>query len=371
MTTLPLKMLFWKRGTTLSIISLALLVAIIASTTSIVNYINSQTETIAKTRDMGQTYLLMSKNSTSTTNSQINPELTNLLNNSSYVKIVLPQKIFKATLMTTSKNYTAIVRGVNVQAFLESRHAYMNGSLANNEQANIGEILARLTSISKGDEISLIVNNNSIKVTVAGTVKTFTQADTEIIVPMNIANQLHNDNKLSIIEFTIKDNQKDINQLTQLLPTDVKIVKVQQARAFIQDINTQTVTFLNLWSIAIYLTVIAASYLIATRLTIESTYELAMLQALGAKRITVFKSIISVVLIIALLGSILGLAVGISGAQILTTFVRWALKGIELTPFLNPEQAAYIALSTLSSSLLGCTYPAIKAMRRNYVEVSL
>ncbi|MFQ6087015.1 MAG: hypothetical protein ACE5OV_03235, partial [Candidatus Bathyarchaeia archaeon] len=348
-------MLFWKKGTTSSILALALLVAILTSTASIVNDINSQTESLAKTRDIGQTFLLISKNSTSTTNSKISLELTNLLNNRSNIQLVLPQKIFKATIMASSKNYTATVRGVNIQTFLESRHAHLNGSYANDTQANIGEILARLTSISKGDEISLILNSNIVKVTIAGTVKTFTQADTEIIVPMSIANLLDEDNnKMSIIEFTTKSEQTEISQLSPLLPDDVKIVKVQQTKTFIQDTNSQTLSFLNLWSLAVYATVMAASYVIATRLTIESTYELAMLKALGAKRIIIFKSIIIVVLTITLLSFILGLAIGISGAQILATFVGWALKGIEITPFLNVEQAAHIALFTLASSILGC-----------------
>ena len=366
-------MLFWKKGTTSSIIALAFLVAILASTASIVNDINSQTETLAKTRDIGQTFLLISRNSTSTTNSKIGLESSNPLNNNSNIKLVLPQKIFEATLTTSSKNYTAIVRGVDVKAFLESRHAYLNGSYANNTQANIGEILARLTSLSKGDEITLVVNNNIVKVTIAGTVKTFTQADTEIVVPMSIANLLDkNTNEVSIIEFTIAKNEQDeINLLSQLLPADVEIVKVQQTKAFIQDTNTQTLTFLNIWSLAVYATVIAASYVIATRLTTESTYELTMLKALGAKRITIFKSIIIVVLTITLLGSFLGLAIGISGAQILATFVRWALKGIGINPILNAEQAAYIALFTAASSALGCIYPAVKAMRKNYAELTL
>jgi ABC-type lipoprotein release transport system permease subunit len=372
MTTLPLKMLFWKKGTTSSIIALALLVAILASTASVVNDINSQTEILAKTRDIGQAYLLIGKNSTSTTSSRISPELTHLLNNRSNIKLVLPQKIFKATLVTTSTNYTVLVRGVNIQSFLESRHAYLNGSYANATQVNIGEILARLTSISKGSEITLVVSNNIVKITVAGTVKTFTQADTEIIAPINIANLLNGDNsEVSIIEFTMENDQNEISRLGQLLPADVKIVKVQQTKAFIHDMNSQTLLFLNLWSLAVYATVVAASYVIATRLTFESTYELAMLRTLGGKRITVFKSIIIVVLTITLLGSILGLAIGISGAQILATFVRWTLKGIEVTPFLNIEQAAYIALFTAASSTLGCIYPAIKAMHKNYAESSL
>jgi len=51
-----------------------------------------------------------------------------------------------------------------------------------------------------------------------------------------------------------------------------------------QEMNVQTLNFLGIWSLAVYAVVVVASYVIAARLMAESSYELAMLKALGAKR---------------------------------------------------------------------------------------
>jgi len=137
----------------------------------------------------------------------------------------------------------------------------VNGTSAKSEaEANVGEILARLATIDLGDEVNLTVDNTTLKVKVVGVVKTTTQNDAELIVPMEAIHQLTgNDDKISVIEFTLKEDVKEeaILNLIKLLPTDVKVVKAQQLKEFMQDMNSQTLTFLNLWSIAVYAIVAA------------------------------------------------------------------------------------------------------------------
>jgi len=265
-----------------------------------------------------------------------------------------------------------LVRGVDTQAFLEAKNAQINGTYANDTQANVGEILARLASIDNGDEISIAVDNKTVTVEVAGIVKTFTQSDTELIVPMNVANLLTDNSNVSFIEFALNGNEiAEIDRLSGLLSTDVEIVKTQQTQAFVLDVNGQTLSFLNLWSIAVYAVVATASYVVATRLTIESSYELTMLRALGAKPTLSFKLILSFTLVIALLGSVLGLAIGLSGTQIISTATRWIWKSVQITPALEIQQMAQIALFTLTSCILGSIYPSFKAMRKTYAELPL
>jgi ABC-type lipoprotein release transport system permease subunit len=370
---LTLKALLHKRGTNSAILAIALLVAILASMTSVVNHVNSQTEAISRTRDIGETFFIISKNSTNISDSQVNIQIASLLSDRDAIKYVLPQKVFKATLLVNSESYAVLVRGVNTSEFFTTRHAYVNGSIADEMQVNVGEILARLVSINNGDEIDITINDKVIKVETAGIIQTFTQSDTELIVSMSIADLLvdHSD-KVSVIEFAIENgNDEEILYISELLPTNVKIVKVQQTKAFVQDVNSQTLSFLNIWSLAVYTTVAVASYVIATCLAVESSYELAMLRALGAKRIIVFKSVIIVTVAITLLGFILGLAIGVAGTQVLATIMRLTWKDISITPFLNIKQATQIALFTATSSILGCMYPAMKAMRKNYAELTL
>jgi len=373
MKTLSFKMLLRKSGTIESILAIALIVAILASITSVVNHVNSQAETMGKLLNVGETFLILSKNSTSITDSKVDTELSSLIRNITNTKYVLTQKVFTATLTTTSNRSNMLVRGVDTQAFLEARNARINGAYANDKQANVGEILARLASINKGDEINITLNSKTVTLKVAGIIQTFTQSDTELIVPMNVASLLAEDNgKVSFIEFTLKDGeQQEIDSLSEHLPANLKIVKTQQTQAFIQDVNNQTLSFLSLWSIAVYAIVIAASYVVASRLTIESSYELTMLKALGAKPTIPFKLILSFTIVIAILGSVLGLAIGLSGAQVISTATRWAWKSIQIAPVLEIQQTAQIILFTLAASILGCLYPALRAMHKTYAELPL
>jgi len=378
MSALSYKMLLRREGTTSAILAVALLVAILASMSSIVNHINSQTEALGRIPEVGEAYLILSKNSNTMIDSQIDAKLANLVSDATDVKYVMAQKIFAATLATNSSNHTALVRGVeDIQTFLKVRNAYIKGAIANaNEmQVNVGEVLAKLASIDVGDKATVDVNGKFLKVNIAGIVQTQTQSDAELIVPMKLANSLSgNDDKVSLIEFALKDpNIRDevISRITELLPPNTKIVKVQQLKAFMQNVNNQTLSFLSLWSSAVYAVVIATSYVLATRLIAESNYDLAMLRALGAKKKLMFKLVLTYNINVALLGSILGLAVGIVGTQAVSTAVRWLWSSIEVNPFLEVEQALQILLSTLASSILGCIHPAFKSACKTYMERTL
>jgi putative ABC transport system permease protein len=374
MQTLTFKMLLRKRGTVESILTIALLIAILASITSVVNHLNSQAETIGNLVPSGETFIILSKDSTSITESKVDREIANLVSNATDIKYVLSQKVFYARLITVSNSSHTLVRGVDVSTFLEARHARIKGSTAEGMQANVGELLARLASIKVGDQIDIEANNKRVTVEVAGIIQTQTQSDTEISIPMNVADSLNEDNdKVSIIELTlIHGHSHDvIDQLREALPDGVKIVNTLQTQAFIQDVNNQTINFFSLWSIAVYVTVTATSYVVAARLTFESSYERAMLRALGWKRVHLFKLILAFTFTISLLGSLFGLAIGLAGAQSISTVARWTWRSFAVMPFLEIQQAAQIVLFSLAASTLGSIYPALKAMRKTYAELPL
>jgi len=374
---LSLKMLFRKGGTAFSILAIALLIAIIASTNSIMNYLNFQAETLVNLVNPAGTYIILGGNSTAMTDSQIDISLADKLSNLSYVKQVLPQKMLTANLITNSGNQTIQVKGVgDVSSFLKTRRAYLNGTAAKNWiEADVGEILARASSISLGDELGLSVGARQAQVKVVGIFRSQTQCDAELVIPIETANTLTGNNEtVSLIEFTLKEdaNPKEaLSQITQLLPENVKLIQTQQLKEFAQQMNTQTLAFLNVLSIAVYAVVAAASYVIATRLITESSYELAILRALGSKKHLIFTLVLTQTTAVALLGSILGIALGTAGAQTASTMIRWIQPSIDVTPFLKPEQALQALISTLASSFLGCIYPALKSARTRYMEQPL
>lgn len=358
-----------------AILALALLVAIVSSMHSIINYINDRSEALAGLVRIGETYLLMSGDAESIVDSQVDAYLAESLIKFSEVKRVFPQKIINAYLEANMGILAVRVRILeDVGGFLKFRGARVNGVVAKGlAEVNIGEVLARVAGISVNDTINLLYEGETFTLRVAGIFTSQTELDAEVIAPMK--GHLHiEDERVSIIEFSLKENMDEagvISRIAETLPETVRVVKVQQPGNFIRRLNEQMTIFLNVWSLVVYAVVAAASYIISARLTVDSSYELAMLRALGARRRQILTLIITYIAIIAFLGSILGIALGLAGAQVISTIFRWLQPTVELLPFLKIEETAKMLALTLVSSILGCMYPALKASHSTYAEQPL
>ena len=366
MSFIAFRMFLRKGGTSSAILAIALLIAIMASANSIVNSINSQATALESMVDVGQTYLIMQKNATSVTNSQVSPGVASLLANMSDVDQVLPQTITDVIMTSNSTSYNVELTTVeDLPSFFNIKQAQMQGQIAepNALEIDIGIALASLTSTNTSDQVTLTFGDTSLKVSITGVFTTLTQSDAQIVAPTDIAQQLTGENSTSFVEFSLKtdSSQSAVGSIEQALPTDVKIVKVQELKGFIQDVSDQTLSFLNLWSIGIFVVIAAASYLVATRLVTESTYELSMLRSLGSNRGLLFRLVFTYIVAVASLGIVLGLSIGIVGAQAASTMANWIQPGVTLAPFLEIGQAAQLAAFTFLSAILGCLFPAFKS----------
>jgi ABC-type lipoprotein release transport system permease subunit len=368
MLSLSYKLLFRKKSTIAAILALALLVAIVASMNTIVNFIDFQTSAIGQLASVGDKYLVLNKNCTSLSDSHISRETEDAFNFSG-IGSFFAQKILNGNLQTALGNYTVAIRGVeNLTAYLNAQSAYVNGTMAKNVgEADIGVLLAKTAQLNRNDYADVTVGNSSLTVKIVGVARTQTQLDSELIVPIETADYLTNNGNLSFIEFTFKSNinrQDAINSIASLLPKDVEVVKVQQTALFLQESTGETLNFLTVWSIVVYVLVSAASYVIATRLIVESEYELAMLKAIGAKRLNLSSTIFTYTMLTAVAGSVLGIALGIVGTQIASTGLRLVWQNILVTPFLELAQLEQILALSLLFSALGCIYPAFKSVQR-------
>ena len=360
-----LRMLLRKSGTAHALLSIALLTAIITSMTSIINYLIFQTESLGNLVNTGGTYIILNRNSTTISDSCLNANLLEKLSDIDGIEYLLPQRLLPANLTTRLSTNLIYVRGVNAEIFLKLRHASLNGTIAKDStEANVGEIIANIFSIKVGDEIDLAFKRFHIKVKVVGIFRSRTQSDTEIIIPMETINTLTKENNtFSLIELTLRNEvniQETLNQISQALSGDVKILQAQQPKEFIQQVNMQTLTFLNTLSTIVYIVVAIASYIIATKTTIEASYEFTMLRVLGAGRKHLFTLIILYVATIALLGSAFGIALGTVTAQAASTLLRWLRPAVNVMPFTEVDQATRILLSTLTSSIIGSLHPSLK-----------
>ncbi|MCW4018899.1 MAG: FtsX-like permease family protein [Candidatus Bathyarchaeota archaeon] len=357
--------------------AITLLIALLASVNSLVNNINAQTDSLSRLAGIGKTYLVVSHDSSSLSDSKVDSKIADIIRDVSGVENVLSQTLNKATLTTDNGSYPVTVRGVeDAKTFFKTTRAKLSGSyFENNSQANVGSILLNLASVNVNDSVTLSAGSRFTKIQIVGVVQSATQSDAEIVVPLETAFLLtEQSNSVSFVEFSLEDptsETKVLNRIVQLLSDDCEIVKTQQVESFAQDINSQIISFLNLWSLAIYVVVVAASYVVATRLITEAKFELTMFRTLGAKRQFTIQLVFVHTIAVALLGSILGLAVGIAGAQVASTAVRWMWGNLMLSPFLDAGQALQIILLALGSAVVGCIYPAVKSARKTSMESSL
>jgi len=374
--SLGLKMLLRRRGTSLYILAMALLVAILASTTSIVNYVDSYAQALGRLVSPGRTYLIISEGATSITDSRLSAGLARELRALGYFDYVIPQRIVLVNATTRLGSDVVWARGVeDVGGFLKARGACLSGTTARGlGEAVVGEVLANALSVGLGDEILLAVGDKQIRVKVVGVFRSQTQSDAELLVSMDTINMLVGDGSVSFIELVLKkdlNNPKVIDEIAQLLPKDVKLVEVQQIKGLARQVGLEALSFLSAWSWAVYAAIVATSYAIASRFVVESSYELAMLRALGAKRSKALAIVLAYIAALTLAGSVLGIAMGTAGAQAISTMLRWIHPSIEVAPFLKVDQALQILLLALASSILGCAFPALKATRARYVEQQL
>jgi ABC-type lipoprotein release transport system permease subunit len=370
MPSIALALLFRRRETASSILAIALLVTVLSSIFSVANYVNLQTEFLERLVQPGRTYLILSRNPPSAAEDHVDGGLALKLRSLSFVERVIVQEVLNAQLTTKAGTYETRIRCVDdLVEFLDG--SYINGRTPRNQgEGLVGEVLARIAEISVGDVVRLDVGGDQLEVRVVGVFTSGTQSDAELL----FCTQSPQRESAWLIEFSLKegvDERKAFDQITPLLPSGVEMIKVQQLRKFAQQMNEQTLNLLDVWSLVVYIAVVASSYVVAARLVAESSYELAMLRALGAKRRFIFRLVLTYAMGIAFLGSVLGVAMGVAGSQIVSTVLRWLLPSTHLAPFIEFGQAVKIVLLTLVSSAFGGLRPALAASRARYVEQQL
>ncbi|HRF38958.1 MAG TPA: FtsX-like permease family protein, partial [Saprospiraceae bacterium] len=100
----------------------------------------------------------------------------------------------------------------------------------------------------------------------------------------------------------------------------------------------------------------------------ERTAEIGIRKALGAKRRDILRLFLSESVAISLLGSFLGLLLGMLGAAVAVAIVGMVLKGPQFEAAYTFQTLLIIVAVALLVGIVFGTYPAIKASRLDPVE---
>lgn len=363
------------RGTFSAVLAVGFLAAVVASVSSLVNFVGAQSERLADLVGVGGAYILVERGAEALAGSRVGVELVYRLLEVEGVDRVFPQRLLVADL-------EAFPAGVRVRAvgdlegYLRLRAVCLSGGFAGGGfEASVGELLAAELGVSASSVVRLTINGRSVDFTVACVHRALSALDAEVLIPLDSLSSFSVDvSEVSLVEFTLKPGAGvagTLRRLEEVLPSSVQVVKVQQPGAFVEGLNAQLLAFLNVWSLAVYAAVALASYVVVVRLAVESAYELAMLRALGAGRLRVFAAVVGYAAVVAALGGVLGVALGLVVAQVVSRVLWWLAPSAEVSPFLEAGQALGILLMTLASSVLGCLWPAYRSACSEYAGYPL
>lgn len=191
-------------------------------------------------------------------------------------------------------------------------------------------------------------------------------------IPLSTAQKIFNKEKAQMILVKVKDLNQ-VNDTVQRLKTALKNkAEVTSARYAIENIlKALRVVFVFLWVVAIA-AVVAGGFCVADTMNMtvmERVREVGILKSIGGTRSIIMKLFISEALILGVLGSIVGLFLGILVSIEFNHLIsRFELPGTIL-PLVFPPKAFIIGISSgLILTLIFSLYPVWKAIKVTPVQ---
>ena len=344
------KAFLFRKGTRDTILTIALVVAVLASLAAFVNAIVFRSRSIGKLGGGPSSAVIVG-------DAAIQSRLLRerMETSSSHI---LPGSVIPAWLEVGGEDRAVFMVSTNVSEFVRVKNADLEGEIAEEgEEADVGRVLARMANIEIGDDIRVKVGGEKVELHVVGIVSAHTQADVEVLVPEGFMESLApSDNRFFTVEVRFAKNisgREAIASLANAASKGVDVVGMGQAAKFIEEVDSQTVSFLEAWSLIVYAVVAAVSGVGTMRLVNECERELEILRSIGASRRKVVGLLLLSVSGLGFVGSLIGISLGIVGSQVVSTGLGWIKPGVELSPFLGLGQTLKMLTLATGSSVFG------------------
>ena len=256
------------------------------------------------------------------------------------------------------------VTGLDIDRFDQMSggfHFLEGGPFQRDDDILVDEFYARQKKIHAGDSISLIGHTWHV----AGVFESGKL--TRICVRLAVLQQLtSNPNHLSQIYVKVKNAdqmQAVVGELKTLLP-GYPIYTIEE---FTSLLTVDSLALLRdfigvVIAIGLIVGFIVVSMAMYTAV-LERTREIGILRSLGASSVAIFSLLLKETLLIALVGSVVGIA--------LTYLARWAIEDVGrsgLTQEIVYGWWPIAALVAVTGSVLGTLMPAVKAIRQDVVQ---
>jgi putative ABC transport system permease protein len=272
-----------------------------------------------------------------------------------------------ATVTGTVVHSTAMfesVQGIDLNSFnrMSGGFEYVEGGpFTGPDQVLVDQPYAEQHNWHAGTKIELL----NTAMTVAGVVKPGKLS--RVFMPLRELQRLtSNSEKLSVIYVKV-DDPKNTDSVLNALKNTLKGYDIYTMEYYLSLISANSIPLLKSFTNVVIGLSVAFGFLVVFlamyTAVLERTREVGILKALGASPLFILRVMLRETVMIAIVGSILGVLLTYG-----TRFVIMRGVGATLTQKIVPEWWPIAAGIAIVGAMLGATYPALKAARQDAIE---
>ncbi len=236
----------------------------------------------------------------------------------------------------------------------------------------IGETAARTIGIEEGMRLSMAIEGQEVDLLVAGVFKTDTTLDAQILVDRNdLASMLPRFTPNSSILRIRVDTPEDAAALIEYTEANHPELKIREARQVSKFFEKSIINISRLLStivVFVILLMVLGIYNSMNMVVSERTWEIGVIRAMGARRSFVLKLFVAESAMLALLGGLFGVALGVAMSHAITSFFSIFVVGSPtVAPLTKVMTVGWGIAASLAIGLIGGIFPASRASK---VEIS-
>ncbi|MEM3921476.1 MAG: FtsX-like permease family protein [Nitrososphaerota archaeon] len=287
-------------------------------------------------------------------------------------KDLFPQILLYSYVAVGDNFFEIRIRGVDrLDEYFRHNGFRVNGNIpSSSSDVAIGILVARRFNVEKGAFLRIFLDNGNYRdFRISGIIDCGCPSDEEVLMQLSGVWDIRPDNlgKVSFIE-VMELEKANLSALYSLG------LKVFDERPFYQaayDLISKTLNSIRNWSAPLHLLVLAAVYFTSMRIIRESMRDGVILRCIGATRRKVFSYLLYRCLIVTMLGIFVGLAFGVTSAQVAFRLISIVLStGSYNPPSLDFLDIIRLMALSLLSSIAGILYPLFKEMKKQLGDLA-
>ncbi len=232
----------------------------------------------------------------------------------------------------------------------------------------VGATLARTVDIHRDTELSLMVEGMQVDLLVVGIFVTNATLETQILVDQDHLSSLiprfSANTSIMRIKLFSSDDIEAIKEFTETNHPELEVKEARQVSKFFEKSIINISRLLSTIIIFVIILMVLGIYNSMNMVVSERTWEIGVIRAIGARRAFVLRLFVVESTMLALLGGLFGVALGIAMSHGITSFFAIFVPGSPtVAPLTKIATVGWGMTAALGIGLLGGIFPANRASR--------